>query len=213
MNQVLAFSILLLCIICLPDTIICKHVFNLTIEGYEKDCVNYSCRYTGKVMASFSSTPEYIPKHDLDCLIITMLTCKKSEECRKDESWKPYCLMFDYPCGAHPCDETNFPCYCVAGNPTKMKFFPLRDNALYQIYLMCMFILSENGPEIVTKSNIFDSSHKPENWDPIEKYSEKDFVYNYSASGNWQLQYELIVLCFGALSAFYLGKVNVKYQS
>lgn len=74
-------------LILFSDTIICKHVFNLTIEGYEKDCVNYSCRYTGKVLASFSSKPEYIPKHDLDCLFVRMSTCRKSEDCNNDKSW------------------------------------------------------------------------------------------------------------------------------
>ncbi|XP_059147659.1 uncharacterized protein LOC131935291 isoform X1 [Physella acuta] len=204
MNQVISFSILLFCVISLTDAVNGKHVFNLTIEGYEKDCVNYSCRYTGKVLASFSSTPEITKFGFQDCMEVTIYSCPQGKDCG-DNSWEPYCFVFDYPCEGYKCNKVKHPCYCTYGNPTKIKFFPVHENRLYQMKLKFLFDTYRDIPMLIASGNIFDFSKKPDNWDPIEKYPDEPFYY-FSKNGNHQLKAELIVIGIGALFAFYLAK-------
>ncbi|XP_059146139.1 uncharacterized protein LOC131933373 [Physella acuta] len=204
MDKVLLLSTLLICMVYLPDMLNCFKKYPMEITGYEKDCVNYSCRYTGKIEG-------YIGVHELildpnECKQrIAVRVCPRWERCFNGSApWIPYCDLYVHCWEPEVCAETNnFPCYCSGTLPVKFKFFSMAENALYRLEATDPF----DYGKILYVGNIFDSSMKPDNWDPVDNlgfaWREKD--YSHSTNGEQQLHSEFAFLGIGALCVLLLA--------
>ncbi|XP_059146147.1 uncharacterized protein LOC131933383 [Physella acuta] len=204
MDKVLVLSTLLICMVYLPDMLSCLKKDPMEITGYEKDCVNNSCRYTGKIEGYVEG---YVPIMDvIECRqTISIRFCPRWDGCIHGSSpWIPYCDLQGVCWEPEECaDWSRFPCYCSGYFPFEFKFFSVVENALYRLAV-------SNGTRrdnIFYVGNIFDSSIKPDNWDPVDNFelawSEKEF--SYSTNGEQQLHSEFVFLGIGALSVLLLA--------
>ncbi|XP_059178004.1 uncharacterized protein LOC131957295 [Physella acuta] len=206
MDKVLAILTLVFFVVCLPDTIVCQKGFNATIEGYERDCVNYSCRYTGRVVARF-----YDPNTNPDpprmvyiryCPLGSWFAC--SEVSRLPLF---YCFVFMYPCPNRDCIKDKYPCYTDYGNPALIKFYP---NPMYNALYHLLVAEKKKGPMefriLHSGNNIFNST-KPADWNPVVNFTLEDYqniLFESSTNGNGKKKSDFFVAVFGVLPAYYL---------
>ncbi|XP_059147179.1 uncharacterized protein LOC131934928 [Physella acuta] len=202
MEKVLKVSIFLVCMVCLLD-IVTMRAYDMKITEFEKDCVNYSCRHTGKIIGSIGLYEEYVPS-DTDCLgLIYVAACEKKDNCSIHTSWKLLCPL--YWCGPEDCKFITYPCYCSGSYPVSIKFFPLVENALYRITGIEPYG-KPRRVRFMNCSNIFDSSLKPANYDPLERPRLKTSYSMASLNGESRLHPEFILLVMGALVNIFLAQ-------
>ncbi|XP_059169220.1 uncharacterized protein LOC131951002 [Physella acuta] len=177
---------------------------HLSIEGYESRCENFKCRFTGFVKGKFSS-PGWSKRLSVT---IRVEYCPKYKNCNAEESWSNHCNLLNFPKPAMRTCEFNsgFPCYCHGLHSATILFYPTHPNSLYRMNLFDGRFIFYNQPE----SNIFDSSIKPVNWEPIVdiiKLSSLRFGSGacLSESGKPQVKSVLIFVGIGVLLAFVLS--------
>ncbi|XP_059178008.1 uncharacterized protein LOC131957300 [Physella acuta] len=200
MDKVIVFSILFMCMVYLPDMIIGLTKYPMEITGFERDCVNYSCRPTGKIAGSVKIFEKDIQR-PTDCeQTIIVLYCTRNDNCSSgSKSWARYCDIFRVCSEPTSCLATNrFPCYCSGPYPLNVKFFPTFHNGFYRLAAVNA---TEIGEPIITfsASNIFDSSAKPARWNPVEDVGHLHQKIEHSTNGKRQLHSDFVFLCIGTL--------------
>ncbi|XP_059139484.1 uncharacterized protein LOC131927720 [Physella acuta] len=213
----LASSVLvLLFIVSLSEGAVTHNVtFENRIEGFERECDAPGCRYTGKIVGSITIHGLNYPIPQL-CFYIWLYTYVPING---KYYWKPICEITLYPC-----DECKFPftgCNCSGYNPLRIQFFPF-DGSLYKILIQGSY---EESPiktypfffpihfDELSWSNEFDSSIKPDNWDPIYIHHGPNkqiplHLRQFSTNGNNQLIAGTNIVGMATLFAFLLTKMT-----
>ncbi|XP_059170617.1 uncharacterized protein LOC131952115 isoform X2 [Physella acuta] len=142
--------------------------FEAKIDGWERECEAPHCRYTGKIIGSVTSEG-FFPEPEI-CVFIIVETYYEEEQ-----RFHFMCSVAPlFPCT--PCYISNTACNCTGENPMGFSFYPFR-GAVYRVAVEGQLTTVGEWPMILPRppinlsywaiSNVFDTSIKPENWDPI----------------------------------------------
>ncbi|XP_059141263.1 uncharacterized protein LOC131929088 isoform X2 [Physella acuta] len=138
------------------------------IDGWERECEAPHCRYTGKIIGSVTSE-NFFPDPEI-CVFIMVESYNEEEQ-----EFFPLCAIAAlFPCT--PCYISNTACNCTGENPLSFSFYPFR-RAVYRVVVQGQLNVEGEWPNIWPASpmnlsywaisNVFNSSIKPDNWDPI----------------------------------------------
>lgn len=77
-----------------------------------------------------------------------------------------FCFVFIYPCPSRACIEQKFPCYTDYGNPALIKFYPLYEEAIFEVGISVKEVSQwgVTGYNNIVRSKLFDTSIKPGNY-------------------------------------------------
>ncbi|XP_059143761.1 uncharacterized protein LOC131931081 [Physella acuta] len=205
MDKVLVLSTLLICMVYLPDTLNCIPRFPMEIEGFEKDCVNYSCRYTGRILGHVDIYRENLTYAVVEyASTLSLFYCQGMKGCSDDTyNWVPLCDIFWFD---DPLDCVNYdyyPCFCSGTFPMKFKFYPIIGNAYYRTGNL----IGNHYPNPDDFGKVFDPRNITSVWDPIEKFQVffKGKQWEFSVNEGRLLHSESVFLGIGALCTFLLA--------
>ncbi|XP_059146153.1 uncharacterized protein LOC131933396 [Physella acuta] len=202
MDKVLIFSVILISMVYLPDVLNCMPVFPMEIEGYEKDCVNYSCRYTGRIVGHVDIYEENTTLPVEWDWTISVLVCRRIYDCSDGTKyWQQFCDVFWLIDPLDCAKVSHNPCYCSGTFPMKFKFYPRLENAYYRLGGMTDW--RSDKPQYVSK--VFDSKIRPGVWDPVVKLRYWNQGMDASVNGARLLHSENVFLGIGALCAILLA--------
>ncbi|XP_059169659.1 uncharacterized protein LOC131951322 [Physella acuta] len=166
MDIVNSMLTLLFIVICL-GTVICDRSLGSMIGGFQKECEEPGCRYTGKIVGSVRFKEEYLKMLD-DCVLLVVRSRNSGVKASK---WNVLCMMVI--CPSDSCSRRQSACNCSGFNPVSVEFYPYQDSQ-YRIDIFATLKYSGPGQPIRNftlikdlSSNIFDATTKPDNWNPI----------------------------------------------
>ncbi|XP_059143759.1 uncharacterized protein LOC131931080 isoform X1 [Physella acuta] len=205
MDKVLVLSTLLICMVYLPDILNCIPRFPMEIEGFEKDCVNYSCRYTGRILGHVDIYQENLTFPVVEYTsTISIFYCLGMFDCSDgSRDWTPICDIFWFVNPLNCVNNDYYPCFCSGTFPMKFKFYPIIGNAYYRLGLF----IGNKRPKPADYGKVFDPRNITSVWDPIEKFDVywEGKEYEFSVNEGRLLHSESVFLGIGALCAFLLA--------
>ncbi|XP_059169661.1 uncharacterized protein LOC131951324 [Physella acuta] len=185
--------LMLIYIVSLLGTVLCNKSVVSKIDGFQKQCEDPGCRYTGKIVGSVTfNGPD--DSRFRNCVYIFIQSSIDS-----GSNWKTMCATSRFLC--QPCANLNSACRCSGQNPLLIEFYPNQD-AMYQVTIIGTNNWDGKWPAafpIVSTSNIFDSTTKPDNWNPIS--------VQFSSNGNNQLTKGTNIVGITTLFAFLLRNI------
>ncbi|XP_059162614.1 uncharacterized protein LOC131945998 isoform X2 [Physella acuta] len=198
--------VLLICLGFLPDGVLAIDSVVLSIDGYEKECEQPECKYTGFIIGSFE---DRAVGEQGRCTYVTLSQCESGTDCQQDDQWQEVCAPFAYPCQMSACGnmERNYPqCYCSSEHPVKIWFSPTKEQLEKNLTYRLGARVLENGEQVSAGfSKAIDYAEKPEGFVPIvslgPEYSRRKFH-----NGSNQLRFDLTLVSAGVLLAVYRAK-------
>ncbi|XP_059167937.1 uncharacterized protein LOC131949979 [Physella acuta] len=162
---------LLACLLFLSDVQCKNNSFGAIILGQERDCINYYCRYTGRIYGYFWHPYKRLPPEVKfePTVRIEPRCCKNGfiEQCQNVSDYSTACPLWTVDTEKESCDEAaiRFLCSCKKGIPYYFAFNPYYCVSQGR-YFVRMFLATEGLDTLSTHyealSNIFDVRNHPE---------------------------------------------------
>ncbi|XP_059166443.1 uncharacterized protein LOC131948778 isoform X2 [Physella acuta] len=207
----------LVCLLFLP-VVLCKNEsFVAIILGLERDCINYYCRYTGRLNGHFWQPYKILPPEVVikPCVTLEIEYCffDTLDECHeKEEFWMcpiwSFCPNYEY------CNDQSmgYRCSCKKGSPYAFTVNVTRNGKLRINFYRLLFLSQAIGHPriIVASSNIFDLRTTPDDWDPIELNGKKNLTFR-TTNGNPPLRAGSMCVLMGTV--FVTGLATLLFLS
>ncbi|XP_059176154.1 uncharacterized protein LOC131955873 [Physella acuta] len=177
--------------------------YRMNLGGYEKSCDPRGCRYTGEMTgevwhsamtAQECSDPDWATHSS-----IRLEYCSTDSECSHNRSWMNFCYLELNPCLDDGC-LPDAHCSCAKGNPSVIRFLPTKLNAKYRLAeYKLVDATAKDDMEIVSRSNVVDSSEKSENFTVDVSVTKRRLEQSMNRS--WQTRAGTAAILIGSLSA------------
>ncbi|XP_059143616.1 uncharacterized protein LOC131930965 [Physella acuta] len=186
-----------------------KGSFGALIIGYERDCVNTYCEYTGRMYGYFwtpfkRSQPHVKIEH---CVYLTAFQCyqKDLKVCEDEDLWYDFCNVWTVCPRAEHCfsSSTGFlenRCSCYKGPPYRFALNRMR--SMHSRWFRLIFLYGNNT--FIAQSNTFNRQIEPENWNPLSPQP--------STAGHHRMQAESTLVQMSAVFAVLLS-ITICLQS
>ncbi|XP_059141322.1 uncharacterized protein LOC131929219 [Physella acuta] len=146
--------------------------FLVKIEGHEKDCKVFDCRYTGRVYGHFWQPYDTVVplKTGAPCHILVAQFCAdKLGHCDRFYMWQSLCAVWTV---CEFCEiegpKFNDRCTCKPGDPS---YFAINTLGIEKPWIRLVFFQSfslrpPDEKSVIAYSNAFNHLNHPENWNP-----------------------------------------------
>ncbi|XP_059139404.1 uncharacterized protein LOC131927666 isoform X1 [Physella acuta] len=153
--------------------------FEPTIHGWEKVCEASNCRYTGRITGSIKAFGFERPQPQTCVFYLVQYDY--------GIFWPGICSFYLYPCDDN-CNTPSDRCNCTGDNEhdtISVKFYPIRGSK-YRLAvwggLHTIGYFNDTDPDwedqLYQCSNVFDTTIKPDDWNPINS-----LTFGYSTNG------------------------------
>ncbi|XP_059176157.1 uncharacterized protein LOC131955876 [Physella acuta] len=152
------------------------------LDGYEKNCVDTTCHYTGKMKGEFLFTVlseyecHYYDNRQMKMLLVEFCP----DNCSRNSSWGVFCFLKAVPCTAG-CLNISKECSCTSESPSVIRFTPRATSHSYRIKLESILDLG-----YIALSNVVSAS-PPEDFNANDVDSI-DSKIDFSSNGNVHIQ-------------------------
>ncbi|XP_059166439.1 uncharacterized protein LOC131948774 [Physella acuta] len=209
----------LVCLLFLPVVLCTNESFVAIILGLERDCINYYCRYTGRLYGHFWQPYKILPPEVeiKPCVTLEFQYCilKTLKECNEEEGmWFYMCPIWSTCPNYEYCIEQSMEhkCSCKKGSPYTFASNLFFNDKLRHNFFRLVFLSQTKGYDqpcqIVASSNIFDIRTRPADWNPIYLNGKKEVIF-WSTSGNPPLRAGSMCVLLGTV--FVIGLATLLF--